>query len=136
MISLSRQSAHLAPMPPLAQVFPYVCAAETRLTRPARVYLDEITPGTCSLVRDFLHESSPSGIVDRLRQHSAGQPFDVQIFDGDQAVTINNFTRLLMMEIGALLLDMGMSPLEKLHGLTSALRAFLAPRNSALGDSQ
>src|SRR5689334_24666081 len=116
MIPLSRQAALIALMPSDIKGLRDVRSTETCLARPARVNLDEITPGAFSLVRDFIHKCRPSGIVDGLCQHSAGKSFDVQIFDGDQAVTVNNFTRFLVMKIGALLSDVRVRALQKLHG--------------------
>src|SRR5258708_6417150 len=99
MISLSRQSTRIALMPAVIKGLRDGRSAETGLARPARVNLDEITPGALSLGRDFIHEGSPPGIIDGLCQHSFGEPSDIQIFHGDQAVIINQLSRLFMMKV-------------------------------------
>ena len=40
--------------------------------------------------------------MNRLRQHRAGQPLNVQILDGDHAVLIHQLARELVLKIGSL----------------------------------
>src|SRR5690349_21602742 len=103
MIATSRQSATRAIMPAIGQSFAHSLPAQARLACPARVDLDYFAPGAFSLVRDHPKEHRPARIVDRLRQHSACEPLDVQILDGDHAVLVDQLAGELVVEVGSLI---------------------------------
>jgi hypothetical protein len=58
----------------------------------------------------------------RLRQHSTGHSFDVQVFYGDKSVAIDDTARNFVVKVIPLILDVSELSLEQLHGLASAVR--------------
>jgi hypothetical protein len=64
--------------------------------------------------------SSPRGIVDRHGEPASSQPFDVEVFDGNQAVPVHNLSCDLVMKIPALVADMRVYPLQRLYGISGA----------------
>lgn len=108
------------------------CPAKTGLRRTGRIYLNKHASGAFSLVRDHVQELRPSGIVNALGEHSACQTLDVQIFDRDQSVVVNDLSRLFVMEISALIADVVVPPLEQKHGLAPPVRTFLPSRYAPL----
>src|SRR5207253_4343450 len=102
MISGSRQPTINALMPTLAQGLGYACPTETSLRRATRINLHDYPASFFRFAEQFVDEGRPSGIIDGLGEHSRCQAFDIQIFDGNQAVLINQRPRYLMVEISAL----------------------------------
>jgi hypothetical protein len=80
-------------MPTLRKRLRYSLPADTGLACAAWVNSDKHTPGALSLVRKFIQETTPSDIVDGLGQHATGHPFDIEAFNGDHAVVINQDPR-------------------------------------------
>jgi hypothetical protein len=124
-------------MPANTERLANLCATDACLARTRWIYLYEITPGAFSLVRNLIHKLRPSGITNTfskvvISDHS----LDVQIFNGDQAILINQPSRNPVVEVRALLLDVSMCALQKLDGFTSAMRTHPAPGNLALCASQ
>lgn len=123
-------------MPALSQRLANIRATGTRLRSAARIDLNKHTPGTFSLVRDHIQKSSPASIVDGLRQHPAGEPFDIQSFSRDQAKAINQLSRFFVVEVSPLILNVRMGTLQHQHRLAPSARALPAPRYASLRDSQ
>ena len=124
-------------MPTLRERFSDSMSANARLARTARVNLDELAPGTFSLVRKFAQEVSPSGIIDGLGQHTAGQSLDVQVFDNNHTVVVDQHTAELVLEIGSLVLNMRVLPLQHGNGFPATVRPLvLAPSHPPLCDAQ
>jgi hypothetical protein len=98
------------------------------LTCAARVNFYQLSTSLFRFVRKFCDEGRPSGIRYRLRQHPASKTFDVQIFYSYQTVLINESARQFMMKVCALVSNVNVNTREKLHGLMTAMRAFLSPR--------
>ncbi len=78
----------------------------------------------------------PSRVLARLSQHASGQPFDIQVFDYDQAITLDQHSCDLVMKIAALAANMRMHPLQDLHGLASPMTPLLPASHAALGTAQ
>lgn len=112
------------------------CAAQTVLRCPTRINLHEHASGALSLVREHEKKVRPSRIIDRLRQHSACESFDIQIFDRDQPVAVNEFPRFFVMEVAALVADVIVKPLKQKNGFAPAVRSFLAPRYTPLQSAE
>src|SRR5437667_11059012 len=98
MISGSRQSALIATVPPLAQGLGYVCPTETSLARAGGIDLHQHTRSLFRFRCELSDEARPSSIRDRLGEHASRQTFDIQIFNGNHAVTINHLPRFLSMK--------------------------------------
>lgn len=101
MITICHQAARETSVLPIRQSLADTRAADACLTRAARVNLHQLTTSVLSFVRQFIGERGPSGIVDGLRQHSAGQSLDVQVFDGDQPIAIHELPREFVVKVGA-----------------------------------
>jgi hypothetical protein len=136
MISTRRQTASEASVPTILKGLGHARSAETRLTGSARVNLDELATGACSLVRDESQKLRPPCIVDRLGQHPAGQPLDVQIFHRNQAETVDDLARFLVNKIRSLIANLNIRPLKKSHCFASAVATLFAPCHFALAASQ
>jgi hypothetical protein len=73
----------------------------------------------------------------RLCQHTAGQSFDIQVFYGDQTVTVNERSREFVVEVRPLRFNVGKLALEYLHSLTTTIRPLIGtPRQTALCHSE
>lgn len=127
MISTSRQSASRAIVPAIRKGFLNYRPTQTCLRRAARVNLDELSTGAFCLVRKHSEKTSPSCIVNRLRQHPASKPLHVQVLYGNRAVLIDEVARELVVEVRPLISDVGMSPLQLEHGLAAAVTPLLSP---------
>ena len=106
MIPGRRQSALLTPMPALTQSLWHWCATETRLTCAAKVDFHQLSTSLSRFVVQFHDERRPSSIVDRLGKHAACQPFDVQVFDGNHAVGIDQRACRFVVEVSTLVMHM------------------------------
>lgn len=136
MITICGQATPRTLMPALAEGFRRVRSAGACLTRATRVNLHELSASVFSFVGNQVEKGSPSGIPDRLRQHSTGKSLDVQIFDGNQAVIINQPTTNLVVKVCALVANVKVRALQKLNGFTSVIATFLSSGNLALCASQ
>jgi len=136
MISGSRQPATLTPMPTIREPLGYVCPTKTGLRCAARINLHQHTPSFCRFVREFFDEQRPSGICHRFGKHPARQAFDVQIFNRNQTVLIDDGARNFVVEVGALVSDMRVRALQLTHGLFSIVATTFAPGNFTLRSPQ
>lgn len=105
----------------------------TALAGATRIDRHEQTTGTLSLVRQLGEKTAPTGIVHSLGQHSTGQAFDIQIFDGNQAKVLHQPMRQFVVEVLTLVANVRVSGLKLPHGPAATVTAFLAPRHFALG---
>jgi hypothetical protein len=111
-------------------------AATTAPGCAGRVHSKEVAPGTFSLVRNLVDEHAPSGICYGLGKKPASQSLNVQILNCNRAEVGNDSLTNLVMKIRSLVANVCLSALQKLHGLTSAMRALLPSRNFALAGSE
>jgi hypothetical protein len=124
-------------MPTILQLFPNLSpAAATPLRGSTRIYLNEQTTGTLSLVRQLLKETGPPGVMDGLREHTARQALDIQVLDRNHPEAANETVCQLMLEVEPLVLDPGVRPLEDGDGLLSALAPLLAASDPTLCDAE
>jgi len=136
-IATSRQSASGAIVPAVREGLGHGRAAHARLAGTARVHLHQYSPGAFCLVRELLDKGVPSGIVNGLGQHSAGEPLHVQILNGDQAVLLNQLVRELVLEVGPLVPHVSVSTLQQPHRFAVAIALFVsAPRHLPLSTAK
>lgn len=113
-----------------------LAALRAFLRGPSRIDLYKLNTGTCSLVVEHCSQLCPRGIVNVPGEHTAGQAFDVEVFDGDPAETINQiagqFVQVIAPPIGDECVMLGQSgdPLSSCRGATPA------PGDSALASPQ
>lgn len=137
MVTGAFQPARFARVPTVAQTFGNSRSAQAGLRGATGVYLNEFAPGALSLVRKHVQEISPSGIMYLFGQHSAGQSFDIQIFDNYCPVVANNLRRNFVMKVTALTLHMIVDALKRLYSFAAAIRVFIfAASEPPLGDAQ
>jgi hypothetical protein len=122
MIATLRQATTRATVPTLRKRLGDWSPANAGLTLTARVNLDELASGTFSLVRKFAQEGSPSSIVNGLRQHAAGESFDIQIFGNDDAVAVNQRSRDFVVKVGSLVLNLRVLSLQQHNCFPAPIR--------------
>jgi hypothetical protein len=75
--------------------------------------------------------------VNGLRQYTGGKPLHVQIFHRDQSKTVDQLAGFLVKEVGTLVDDVSVGPLEQLHRLATAIALLVGtPRHFALASPQ
>lgn len=132
MISGRRQSTVPALVPSLAQCLWDSCAAQTGLRSAARVNLHQLAPSFCRFVLKLCDEGRPSGIVNRFGKHPARQSFDIQIFNRNDAVMIDECAAELVVKVRALVPDVRMCLLQQQDSFPASVTASLATRHLAL----
>src|SRR5687768_6792435 len=100
-------------------------AVGTSLARVAGIYFNQLSTGPGTLVSQHSDEASPTSIVNRLGEHSARQPLDVQVLYRYHPVVINQLTRQLMHKVGALASYLAM---RVLHSPSQFLALAVSPR--------
>lgn len=135
MITICDQTARHTSVLPIGQPLPDGRAAGAGLARAAWVYLHQLTTGAFSLVREFVDEGRPSGIMNGLRQPTARKSFDVEVFYGDQAVAIDDLARELVVEVRATIEHATIAKGEHRRGLASPVASALPPSESPVTGS-
>ena len=79
-------------------------------------------PASAALTVSFPQEGTPCRIVPLLGEHASGHAADVELFDGNELVAVNDLTRELVHEISPLIGDMLVNALQLPHGLAAADR--------------
>lgn len=136
MITRQRQTARQTQMPAISQRLTNLCAADAGLRSARRIDLHQHASSILSFVRELCDKRRPASIVDGLAQHSASEPFDVQIFNRDQAKVVDQPAANAMVEVGPLFPHERVSALQERHSIASTARAFLAAADAPSGHSQ
>lgn len=100
------------------------------------IYLNKLPTSFLHFVGEFSQEHSPSCIADRPGKHTARQPLDIQVLNGNQAIIIRYLPTDLVVKVRPSVLDMSMSLLEQPDSLTSAVTAFPSPGYTSLRDPE
>jgi len=132
MITTDRQPTLRALMPPLAQCLRYGRSASAPLGCAVGVHPDQPSTGAFSLVVDLGKELSPTGVVDRLGQHPAGQPLDVQVLYRNQVVGVDDLTGGPVVEGRTLIPHVSVDTLKFTDRLTSTVTPPLPAGDFAL----
>jgi hypothetical protein len=74
--------------------------------------------------------------VNGFGQHSASEPFHVQILNGDQPVGIDQLAREFVLKVLALIPDVDVSPLKQPNCLPAPITTFFASRHFALSTTK
>ncbi len=131
-----RQATFRTIVPADRQVFLDHRAAGTGLACISRIDFYQLTPGTLSLVREFMKEAAPRSIVNLLRENAARHPLDVQLLDSDKVEFIDQMPRKFVLKIRSLIENLLMDRPQNGNSFTPAVRAFLSSGNAPLGDAQ
>jgi hypothetical protein len=84
-------------------------------------------------VGELINEGRPTGIIDRFCEPAARQSLDVQIFDGDESIAVDQTTCELMLNIRPLVADMSLRDLKQPDGFTASSTIAASSPNPALG---
>jgi hypothetical protein len=136
MISRHRQPTGRAVMPAIPERFGDRCATRTALRGALRVDLHPETASFHRFAKQDEDERAPGGVQDRLGEHAPRQALDVQGFDGDQPVLVDELPSNLVMKIAAVVPNVRVQPLQGAHRFPPAVAAFLAPGDLALRPSE
>src|ERR1051326_1135906 len=136
MVTISNKSAVQTDVKAILQRLADFHATRACLTGAARIDFHQHTPSILSFVREFEDEVRPPSIVNTLSESRSRQSFDIQIFDGDQSVLVDQSPRQLMVEVRALRSDVSVNSLKQPHGLSPSVRTFLASGNPSLSYAQ
>ena len=99
-------------------------AAQAMLARPGRIHCHHSPSSLCRFDDELFQEGTPCRIVYLLGKHALGHAADVQLFNGDELVAVNDLSRQFMREISPLIGNMLMDALQLPHGLAAAGRPF------------
>src|SRR5215472_964173 len=132
-VTRRRQPAYWTFMPTLRKRLGHGRSAYAHLAGSTRVHLHQLSPGACSLVREFGKERVPAGVVDRAGKHAARKSFDVEVFHRDKPVALHQPAAEMMMKGGTLVSDFTVRLAHQRGGLARALAAAFATGKPALG---
>ena len=107
MITRNRQSANLTIMPSLAQCLRIRRSTHASLRRSTRVYFQQHTTSLRRFVSELGDERRPSGVINRLSEHSCRQALDIQVLDNDQSKYNNQSPGNFVREIRSLVAHVG-----------------------------
>ena len=136
MITRHRQATRSTVMPAVSQLFRHGSPAGAFLRRAWGVDLDAYPRSFFRFREQDAKELTPADIMHSLRQHPAGQSFDVEVFNGDQPEAIHQHASRFVMKIPALIPNMQVGALQSVHGLASPVTAALPPSDLALCSPQ
>ena len=109
----------------------------TFLAREARVHLDDLMSGTCSLGFKNIEERAPTGVQDALRKSMVLDHVEnTQFLNSDHPIVCCILLRDLIVKVTALTGDLEMRLRRATGGLTVAFTSFLAAAQHALFASQ
>ena len=110
--------------------------AEAILARAGRIDLHDLTPSLFRFGTEYVEKGRPACIMHGLGEKVPRHALDVQLFDGDQLVGIDQSPREFVVEVAPLVSDVFMDALKAEDGLAAASRSFAAPGHPALDASQ
>jgi len=96
----------------------------------------QLAPSLCRFVRKLIDERRPSGIVDGLGEHAAGQTLDVQILNRDHPIGLDQGPSDFVLKVSPLVLDLGVRLLEQQDSFAAILAPALAACHTAPSQSQ
>lgn len=108
------------------------CATDASLTCATRIDFHDQPTSILRFVGQHVYESRYRDIEHRLAQPPTGKPFDVQIFNCNKAVSINQFPRFFVMKVVALIPNVIVKASEQKHCFTPPIRSAFPARNTPL----
>jgi len=94
--------------------------------------LDKHAPSLFHFVGELVKETTPRRIVNRSGEHTARESLDVQVFNGDEIVAIDQPSTEFVLEVRALITNMNVSLLKKPDGLPPICPTLFSPRDLTL----
>ena len=111
-------------------------AAQAMLARSGRVHFHHSPPSFCRFDGEFVKEGTPTRIVDLFGKHASGHAADVQLFDDNQLVAVDDLAGELVCVVGSLAGDALVDALKLTDGFASAIRSLDASGDLALRSPQ
>lgn len=108
------------------------CPTDTCLTCATRIDFHHQPTSILRFAGQYIYESRYRDIEHRFAQPATGKPFDVQIFDRNQAVSVNKFATFFVMKVATLVADVIVKSLEQQRSLSSSIGALCSARNTPL----
>ena len=137
MIATERQTASGAVVPAIRKRLRHVRAAHACLACAPRIYFHHSPASILRFVDEHRYEHRPSGIVNRLRQHSTGEPLHIQIFNRNHTVLVDQLARKLVLKVQPLISHVRVGALQLANRFAAAVTPLiLAPRHLALSGAQ
>lgn len=102
----------------------------------ARVYLDDLATGSCSLVVEHRDQLRPGGVVNFAGEHTPRQPADVEVFNGYAREAVYEVSGELMQRVTTASSDSCAVAGESVRRLFPARRPALTSRNGPLSSAQ
>src|SRR5262249_50685759 len=123
-------------MPSLAQCLRIRLSTHASLRRSTRVYFQQHTTSLRRFVSELGDERRPSGVINRLSEHSCRQALDIQVLYNDQSKENNQSPGNFVREIRPLIAHVDVSALQVSHGFLSVISASLTASYLALRSPQ
>ena len=123
-------------MPAICECLGDMRSAQACLAGSTGIYFDQFAPSIFRFVREFLKERIPSSVIYGLGKHATRQTFDIQIFNGNQTIAVDQPSTGIVVKVRTLVLDLLMRLRHKLTGFSPALTRLLSPRHAALSSTQ
>ena len=118
------------------QSLPDFTPAQATLARAGRVDLYDPAPSLFRFGAEYAQKGRPACIVHGLGEKAPRHALDVEVFDNDQLVGVDQLPCDLVAEVAPLVGNVFVGALETEHGLTATPRPLAASGNAALGTSQ
>jgi hypothetical protein len=131
-ISGSDQAARNTNVLSVRECLVHRCPTETCLAGASGIHRDQLPTSVFSFVGEFCEEARPTGIVNRLGQHSSSEALDVQVFHNDCAEVLYQPKRQPVLELVPLISDSSVNLLQKSNNLATTLRAAFTSSNPSL----
>lgn len=100
------------------------------------IHFDQPSPGTFSLVRQFVNERTPTRVRYLFRKRTPDHPGNVKFFDRNQVVMSDQVSRKFVLKIASLVSDFVVDTPEHRGCFTPSIRPFLSPGDFARCNSK
>lgn len=108
------------------------CPADTCLACSSWINFHDQPTSILRFVGQHVYESRDRDVEHRFAQPAASKPFNVQIFNRNKAVSVNQFSRFLVVKVATLIADMIVEPLQQQNRFSPAVRAAFSSRYASL----
>lgn len=113
-----------------------LCPTNTCLTCASRIDFREQPTSIFSFVGQHVHESRYRDVVKGFAQPSARKPYNIQIFDRNKSILINQLARFLVQKVAALIANVVVKTSQKQHSFATSIRSSLSTCYASLESSQ
>jgi hypothetical protein len=126
MITRSGQTTSTAVMPPLAECLFNQRTTNTRLASTGRIHLNYYPRSIFRFRAQLIDKAFPSCIVNLFGEYRSRQSLDIEILYSNKIESVDNRPAQLMVEVGALLINVPMNTPNRLDCLAPTVRSSLS----------